>query len=140
VEGTTLEKARELQNRTKQFAVRIVRMFQALPKAGEAQIIGKQVLRSGTAMAANYRAACRSRSKAEFAAKMGVVVEEADETVFWLELLIECGIVPVKKMQAILVEANELLAIFSASRRTIRQSPQERPRFLESPITESLNH
>jgi four helix bundle protein len=102
-------------------------MFQALPRTGEAQIIGKQVLRSGTAMAANYRAACRSRSKAEFAAKMGVVVEEADETVFWLELLIECGIVPVKKMQAILVEANELLAIFSASRRTIRQSPQERP-------------
>jgi four helix bundle protein len=121
MDGHTLEKARQLQERTKQFAVRIVRMFQALPKTGEAQVIGKQVLRSGTGTAANYRAACRSRSKTEFAARMGVVVEEADETVFWLELLVEARIVSPRRMEGMLREANELLAIFSASRRTIRQ-------------------
>ena len=73
-----------LKNRTKQFAVRIVRLFRALPKNDEARIIGKQVLRSGTSIAANYRAVCRARSNAEFISKIGTVVEEADETVFWL--------------------------------------------------------
>jgi four helix bundle protein len=82
----------ELKDRTKQFAVRIVKLFRSLPRTDEARIIGKQVLRSGTSVAANYRAVCRARSKAEFIAKVGVVVEEADETVFWLELLVETGI------------------------------------------------
>ena len=73
-----------------------------------------------TSVAAKYRAACRSRSKAEFTAKIGLVVEEADETVFWLELLVETDIIPLKKMKDIITEANELVAIFSASRRTVR--------------------
>jgi four helix bundle protein len=90
---SALDKAKELQDRTKRFAIRIVKMFKALPKTDEARIIGKQVLRSGTSVAANYRAVCRARSKAEFAAKMGVVVEEIDETVFWMELLVETDIV-----------------------------------------------
>jgi len=109
-----------LQARTKQFAIRIVKLFRSLPKTEEARVIGKQVLRSGTSVAANYRAVCRARSKAEFIAKVGVVVEEADETVFWLELLGETGIVEQKKLMNLLLEANELLAIFAASQRTAK--------------------
>src|SRR2546423_2251477 len=111
----------ELKSRTKQFAVRIVKMYRSLPKTDEARIIGKQVLRSGTSVAANYRAVCRSRSKAEFIANLGIVVEEADETVFWLELLVETGIVPQDRMKGLLLEANELLAIFAASQHTARR-------------------
>ena len=105
----------ELRARTKQFAIRIVRLFQSLPKNDEARIMGKQVLRAGTSVAANYRAVCRARSRAEFVSMMGVVVEEADETVFWLEILVETGIVPRVRMKNLLAEANELLAILAAS-------------------------
>ena len=115
-----LSKAKELQDRTKRFAVRIVRMFKALPKTDEARVIGKQVLRSGTSVAANYRAACRARSKAEFAAKIGIVLVEIDETVFWMELLVETEIVSMGKMKELMNEASELLAIFAASRSTAR--------------------
>ena len=114
--------AEELKAPTRRFAVRIVRLFRALPKTDEARVLGKQVLRSGTSVGANYRAACRARSKAEFTAKMGLVVEECDETVFWLELLIETGIVRAGKLNELLREANELLAIFAASQRTARGS------------------
>jgi four helix bundle protein len=109
-----------LQGRTKRFAIRIVKLFKSLPKTDEARVIGRQVLRSGTSVAANYRAVCRARSKAEFIAKVGVVVEEADETVFWLELLGETAIIPPKRLEELMVEANELLAIFAASQRTAR--------------------
>ncbi len=114
------DQRQELRDRTKQFAIRIVRLFRSLPKIAEAQIIGKQLLRSATGIAANYRAACRARSRAEWVAKMGVVVEEADETLLWLELLVEAAIVTEERMQLLLLEANELLAIFSSSRRTAR--------------------
>ena len=107
-----------LQARTKSFAVRIVKLFRALPRQEEAKIIGRQLLRSGTSIGANYRAVCRARSKKEFISKIGVVVEEADETVFWLELLIECTIVSERKLAELLNEANELLAIFAASQAT----------------------
>ena len=117
-EGTY--QAEELKERTKQFAIRIVRLYQALPKKDEGRVIGRQVLRSGTSVAANYRAACRARSKAEFVAKIGVVVEEIDETVFWLELLVETGIVARSKMESLQKEATELLAIFAASQHTAR--------------------
>ncbi|HLL16290.1 MAG TPA: four helix bundle protein [Pyrinomonadaceae bacterium] len=112
----------ELKDRTKQFAIRIVKLFRSLPRTDEARVIGKQVLRSGTSVAANYRAVCRSRSKAEFIAKMGVVVEEADETVFWLELLVETNIVQQSRMNSLLIEAGELLAIFTASQRTAKKN------------------
>lgn len=111
----------ELRKRTKQFAIRIVKLFRALPRSREASVLGAQVLRSGTSVAANYRAVCRARSKAEFISKIGVVVEEADETVFWLELLVETGIVKAARMESLLGEANELLAIFAASQRTARK-------------------
>lgn len=78
------------------------------------------MLRSGTSVAANYRAACRARSKAEFVAKIGVVTEESDETVFWLELMIETGVLPAKKLETLLTEAQELTAIFTASHNTSR--------------------
>lgn len=120
-EGNSLKKAKELQARTKTFALRIIRMFRRLPKTEEAKIMGRQVLRSGTSVAANYRAVCRARFKAEFAAKRGVVVEEADETVFWLELLVESGIVPEERARGLIDEAKELLAIFVVSRRTARK-------------------
>src|SRR5580658_5756770 len=112
----------ELRDRTKKFAVRIVRVFRALPFKTDAQVLGKQLLRSGTSVAANYRAVCRARSKAEFVAKIGVVVEEADEVVLWLELMTESGIISSAKTEELLKEANELTAIFAASQRTARQT------------------
>jgi len=126
VEENSLEKAKELQARTKSFALRIIRMFRSLPKTEEARILGRQVLRSSTSVAANYRAVCRARSKAEFTAKLGVVVEEADETIFWLELLVESEIVPEEKIHSLMNEANELLAIFAASRHTARKQSGDR--------------
>ena len=113
-------RAEELKTRTKTFAIRIVRLSQSLPRTNEARVIGNQVLRSGTSMAANYRATCRARSRAEFLSKLGVVVEEADETVFWLELMNEAGIIPARQTHDLLAEANELLAIFAASQVTAR--------------------
>ena len=111
----------QLRSRTKQFALRVLKMFQALPKSDEARVIGRQVLRSGTSVGANYRAVCRARSRKEFISKLAVVIEEADETVFWFELLIEGGIVPERKLTALLAEAEELLAIFAASARTAKK-------------------
>ena len=89
-----LEKADAMRDRTKQFAIRVVSVSQSLPRSREGGVVGRQLLRSGTAVAANYRAVCRARSKAEFVAKMGIVVEEAGETVFWLERLVDTGLLP----------------------------------------------
>ena len=114
-------KQEELRARTKRFALRIIRLFKSLPRNPEAQMLGKQLLRSGTSVGANYRAAGRARSAAEFSAKMGIVLEEADETVFWLECMIEAGIVRQELLQDLLKEANELVAIFAASYRTARR-------------------
>jgi len=110
----------QLRDRTKAFAVRVVKVFRSLPYKPDAQVLGKQLLRSGTAVAANYRAACRARSKAEWIAKIGIVVEEADETVFWLELLTDCEIVSSTRLIELTAEAHELSALFTASQRTSR--------------------
>jgi len=112
--------ATQLKERTKQFAIRIIRMLRALPKTDEARVISRQLLRAATSVAANYRAVCRARSTADFIAKMGLVVEEADETVFWLELLGDAGIVQKTRLEELEREANELLAIFAASQRTVK--------------------
>jgi len=117
-----LDKADALKERTKQFAIRIVAVSRSLPRSREAAVIGKQLLRSGTAVAANYRAVCRARSKAEFISRMGIVVEEADETVFWLELLGDTGLAPAAKLALLLKEANELVAICAASLRTAKHN------------------
>jgi four helix bundle protein len=113
-----MKPADELKLRTKKFALRIVKVFQALPRSEDARTLGKQLLRSGTSVAANYRAVCRSRSKAEFVARLGIVVEEIDETVFWLELLVESGIISPARLGDLRREANELLAIFVSSQLT----------------------
>jgi len=110
----------ELRDRTKQFAVRVVKMVRTLPKSDEARVLGKQVLRSGTSVAANHRAVCRARSRADFVSKLAVVTEEVDETVFWLELLIDTGIVAKPRMENLLTEANELTRIFGSSLHTAR--------------------
>ena len=109
---------RNLKQRTQGFAVRIVRLCRSLPRTMEGKIIGSQLLRCGTSVGANYRAVCRARSRAEFAAKLGIVVEEADEAVFWLELLVDTEIFSRRRLQELLAEANELVAIFVASRQT----------------------
>jgi four helix bundle protein len=89
-----IDRARELQDRTKKFALRIIGAFSRLPKTEAARVIGRQFLRSGTSVAANYRAACRARSAADFISKISIVVEETDETLFWLELAGEANLVP----------------------------------------------
>ena len=118
----TLDKAEAMKVRTKQFAIRIVSVVRSLPRTREGDVIGKQLLRSGTAVAANYRAVCRPRSQAEFVSKMAIVVEETDETVFWLEFLIDTEIVAEEKLKLLLIEGNELLAIFAASLRTAKHN------------------
>jgi len=95
-------KSVQLKKRTKAFASRVIRLADALPRRTSAQVLGRQTLRSGTFVAANYRAACRARSKPEFVARIGVVAEEADETVLWLELMIENGIVPESRLEPLL--------------------------------------
>jgi len=110
----------KLEVRTKRFALRIVQLYRSLPKSDEARILGKQLLRSGTSVGANYRAACRARSRAEFVAKLGIVLEEADESVFWLELLQEAGVFPDAKLRDIIGEAKELVSIFVVSLRTAK--------------------
>lgn len=112
----------QLKARTKQFALRIMRVVDALPKTTSGRAIGNQLVRAGTAVGANYRAACRGRSKAEFIAKLGIVIEEADECGYWLELIIESELLPKPKVEPLLQEANELAAIFVASVRTARSS------------------
>ena len=102
----------DLRERTKTFALRVVHMYSALPKTTEAQVFGKQVLRSGTSVGANYREASRARSKAEFSAKVGDCLRELDETAYWLELLVEAAIVAAEKLAPLRAECNELTAIF----------------------------
>jgi four helix bundle protein len=110
----------DLRRRTKEFALRVIKLFRALPKTEEARILGRQVLRSGTAVAANYRSACRGRSRADFISKIGITLEEADETAFWLELIVEAGIIESAKLESLTTEANELVRIFQATRSTAR--------------------
>ena len=105
----------ELKKRAKKFALRIIKFVEALPKTVTGQTIGYQLIKAGTSVGANYRAACRGRSKAEFNSKLHVVLEEADESAFWLELIIEAKLFPEKRIQLLPNEANELTAIFSKS-------------------------
>jgi four helix bundle protein len=109
---------REMIARTKQFALRTMKLVGALPKSIQGRAIGGQLMRSGTSVAANYRAACRARSKAEFIAKLGTVEEEADESAFWLELIIEGELLTAAQVQPLLLEASELVAIIVASKKT----------------------
>ena len=111
----------QLKGRTKTFSPRILTLCDALPRAPSGRAIANQLVRSGMSVGANYRAVCRARSRAEFVAKLGIVVEEADETVFWLDLLAESGMVKTARLELLRKEAAELLAIFSASQITAKK-------------------
>jgi four helix bundle protein len=111
---------RDLQARTKTFALRIVRLYCSLPKTTEAQVLGKQVLRSGTSVGAHYREAMRARSVAEFVSKVEGGLQELEETAYWLELLTDSGIIPGPKLVGLLQESSELTAMLVASARTAK--------------------
>ena len=117
-----LEFATKMQQRTKSFAVQVVKFFGKLPKTDEARVLGRQLLRSGTSVAANYRAVCRAKSDADFISKMGTVVEETDESLLWLELLEDAGICPPNLVQSLKTESDELLRIFSTSLSTAKRN------------------
>ncbi len=110
----------DLKKRTKQFGLRVIRLVESLPSTSTARTIGNQLLRSGMSVGANYRAACRGKSKADFIAKAGISLEEADECMYWMEMLQEAGIVPAEKLKDLMKEADELVAIFTASIKTAR--------------------
>jgi four helix bundle protein len=112
----------ELKQRTKQFALRVIKVVAALPKTREADVIGRQLLRSATSVGANYRSACRARSKPDFVAKIGIVEEEADESLYWLELIVEANLLPQERVSALLQEADELVAIFVATGRSAKHN------------------
>ena len=116
--------AENLKERTKQFALRVLKLVEALPDTVQGRAVGGQLIRAGTSVGANYRAACRGRSKAEFIAKLGTVEEEADESAFWLELIIEGALLKAKLVQPLLDEANELTRIMACSRITARAKPK----------------
>lgn len=111
-----------LKQRTKQFALRIIKLVEYLPKTPTGRVIGQQLLRSGTSVGANYRSACRGRSKADFIAKAGISLEEADESLYWLEFLHDAKLIPSERLKDLLKEADELVAIFSASIKTARSN------------------
>ena len=115
-----LERVKELQDRTKRFAVAVVRFFSRPPKTEATRVIGRQLLRAGTSVAANYRAACHTRSAADFISKISIVLEEADETLFWLELLVDADIIESRLTLRLSAECHELLKIFSASLATAK--------------------
>lgn len=117
-----LEFARKMQARTKVFAVQVVKFYARLPKTEEARVLGRQLLRAGTSIAANYRAACRAKSDADFIHKLGTVVEEADESLLWLELLEETGICLAAQVATIKKEADELVRILQTSLTTAKRN------------------
>jgi len=111
----------ELKKRTKAFALSVIRLVESLPRGRTVDVIGRQLLRSGTSVGANYRAACRAKSTADFISKMGTVEEEADESLYWMELLIEAEIVKLVQLEPLMKEADEILAITVSSIKTARR-------------------
>jgi len=125
-------KENDLSKRTKSFALRIMKLIGALPNTVAGRAIGGQLIRSGMSVSANYRAACRARSRAEFIAKLGIVEEEADETCHWLELIIESAMLDEAKVKDLLKEANEITAIMVASKKTARGALNNRHSQIET--------
>jgi four helix bundle protein len=110
----------QMKQRTKDFALRAIKVVRALPRSTEGRVVGTQFLRSATGVGANYRAACRARSRKEFVARLGIVEEEADESCFWMEIIGESGLLPARRLAALLKEGNELVKIVVAASRTAR--------------------
>jgi four helix bundle protein len=120
---------REFKERTKRVGLRVVRLVESLPPNRTADVLGRQLLRSGTSIGANYRAACRGRSRKDVIAKLGIVEEEADETVYWLEMLVDAEIVPAPRLGDLIAEVNEIVAMTVASIRTLRNQRPKTKRF-----------
>ncbi len=118
--------AEELKKRTKKFGLNTIKLVESLPSTQAGRVIGNQLLRSALSVGANYRAACRGRSKADFISKVGITIEEADESQHWLEMLAEAGIVSPDKLKPLMQEANELVAILTASAKTARENLNRR--------------
>jgi len=122
----------DFKKRTKIFALRIIKLVEKLPKTVTASVIGRQLLRSGTSVGANYRAVCRARSHADFIAKLGIVEEECDESLYWMELLIESGAMKPKRLSLLMNEAHEILAMvvqsINTSRRVYKSAIRNLPR------------
>lgn len=118
----TVASTSNLQKRTQLFALRVIKLCEGLPRTRTADVIGRQLLCCGTSVGANYRAACRAKSPADCIAKMGIVEEEADEVVYWLELLVEAGVTHAQQVAALVDEANQLVAITVASIKTARKN------------------
>ncbi|RYD73166.1 MAG: four helix bundle protein [Verrucomicrobiaceae bacterium] len=112
--------AEEFKLRTRRYALRVVNLVQAMPTGAVGEVLGKQLLRSGTSVGANYRAACRAKSRVDMLAKLGTVEEEADETLYWLEMIIEAGLFPAAKLSDLCQEGEEILCMIVASRKTLR--------------------
>jgi four helix bundle protein len=117
----------ELKDRTKKFALMIIKLVDDLPDTKAGRTIGNQIIRSGTSVGANYRTACRARSDADFISKITIVEEECDETLFWLELIVESNLLEKERLLAMIKEADELTAIFTASGKTARQNNPKSP-------------
>ncbi len=115
------KRGENLKERTKQFALQIIKFVERLPKTNTTRVIGGQLVKSGTSVGANYRASCRARSTADFIAKMGIVEEEADECLYWLELLVAAGLVTLEEASPLMDEANQLLSIAVSSIKTARR-------------------
>ncbi|MDJ0678135.1 MAG: four helix bundle protein [Calothrix sp. MO_167.B42] len=115
----------QFKSRTKQLALRVIRLIEALPNNRTANVIGNQLLRSATSVGANYRAACRAKSTADLIAKLSIVEEEADETIYWLELLVESSLISFAKLKDLMQEASEILAMTVASIKTLRSKEKQ---------------
>ena len=114
-----------LKERTKRVALEIIKLVEKLPKGRTSDILGRQLLAAGTSAGANYRAACRARSSPDFISKMGIVEEEADESIYWMELLIDCGLIRKDEMSDLLNDANQILAMTVSSIKTARRKKQQ---------------
>jgi len=135
---------REFKERTKRAALRVIKMIEALPSTKVADVIGRQLLRSATSVGANYRAACRGKSPADVIAKLGIVEEEADESIYWIEILIEAGILPENRLTDLLDEFHQIVAMTVASQKTLRRNyakpqPQNRESRIENPKSKIQN-
>jgi four helix bundle protein len=120
--------AEDFKTRTMQFALRIIRLTESLPKSASGRVLSGQLPRAGTSVGSNYRSACRARSRADFVAKMGIVEEECDESLYWMELLIEAGLVKPESLASLRKEGTEILSIVVSSIKTARTHKQPAPR------------
>lgn len=134
------KKGEDLKNRTKRFALRVIKFVQALPRDKASDIFGKQLLRAASSVGANYRAVCRAKSTADFLSKLSIVEEEADETHYWLELIDEAGLASGPHVTELMTEANEITAIVVASIKNVKeQHPKEIPQTAKSRLSASLS-